>query len=148
MPISCHFRDCKALLSMCSSWSSAVLSSTGPLPLPLALLVKNVDVYASITDKCGKVIMFSGCTSVNACVHACVQASVLRNVLKDFDQILYLVMNWFGFVGQMVKVLYTTRYLSELLRQVIALPLSTRERYCDCRCHAVCVSVCRAAYSV
>ena len=36
MPISCHFRDCKALLSMCSSWSS-VISSTGPLPLPLPL---------------------------------------------------------------------------------------------------------------
>ena len=32
MPIRCQFRDCKALLSMCSSWSSAV-SSTGPLPL-------------------------------------------------------------------------------------------------------------------
>ena len=31
MPISCHFRYCKALLSMCSSWSSAI-SSTGPLP--------------------------------------------------------------------------------------------------------------------
>jgi len=29
--MSCHFRDCKALLSMCSSCSSAV-SSTGPLP--------------------------------------------------------------------------------------------------------------------
>jgi len=34
MPVSCHFRDCKALLSMCSTCSSA-LSSTGPLPLPL-----------------------------------------------------------------------------------------------------------------
>ena len=31
MPVSCHFRDCKALLSMCSSWSSAV-SCTWPLP--------------------------------------------------------------------------------------------------------------------
>ena len=31
MPVSCHFRDCKALLSMCSSWSSTI-SSTGPLP--------------------------------------------------------------------------------------------------------------------
>ena len=33
MPISCHFRDCKALLSMCSSCNSAI-SSTWPLPLP------------------------------------------------------------------------------------------------------------------
>jgi len=32
MPISCHFRDCKAFLSMRSSWSNAI-SSTGPLPL-------------------------------------------------------------------------------------------------------------------
>ena len=30
MPISCHFH-CEVLLSMCSSWSSAI-SSTGPLP--------------------------------------------------------------------------------------------------------------------
>ena len=27
MPISCHFRDCKALLCMCSSWSNAVSST-------------------------------------------------------------------------------------------------------------------------
>jgi len=32
LPISCQFRDCKALLSMCSSRSSAI-SSTRPLPL-------------------------------------------------------------------------------------------------------------------
>ena len=32
MPVICHFRDCKALLSMCSSWSSAI-SNTWPLPL-------------------------------------------------------------------------------------------------------------------
>jgi len=41
MPISCHFRDCKALLSMCSSWSSAI-SRTWPLPLSLPLHVYNL----------------------------------------------------------------------------------------------------------
>jgi len=37
MPVSCLFRDCKALLSMCSSCSSAPSSSTGYVPLPLTL---------------------------------------------------------------------------------------------------------------
>ena len=37
MPISCHFRYCKALLSMCSSWSSAISSTSWPLPLYIYL---------------------------------------------------------------------------------------------------------------
>ena len=36
MPISCHFRDCKALLVTSSRVSSAI-ASTRPLPLPLPL---------------------------------------------------------------------------------------------------------------
>jgi len=48
MPISCQFRDCKALVSMC--WSSSVyqLSSAGPLPFTLFN-----DRYHRLTLNCG-----------------------------------------------------------------------------------------------
>jgi len=41
MPISCHFRDCKALLSMCSSYGAALhqVPDLYLLPLPIHLMI-------------------------------------------------------------------------------------------------------------
>jgi len=49
MPISCHFQDCKALLSMCSSWSSTI-SSTGPLPFTF---INTYNIFNAVHDRSG-----------------------------------------------------------------------------------------------
>jgi len=99
MPISCHFRDCKAILSMCSSWSSAI-SSTRPLPLSLDFLYTVIGfviwctyLYVAYAIKhCSANNTYHFCRGGNVieavCVAVCLSVRKISKIRVDFDEIL------------------------------------------------------------
>ena len=58
MPISCHFRDCKALLVTSSRVSSAI-ASTRPLPLPFTFMVNRFRLRIRIGVRSVNIVWWS-----------------------------------------------------------------------------------------
>jgi len=81
MPISCHFRDCKALLDTSLTHVSSAVASTRPLPLPIKPMASIIVTHHNRHQQQYQVHFSSSVSRTQSFCHSIVTNSATTSVL-------------------------------------------------------------------